>query len=72
MSLTIRPINKEGDVEIWDIQPGKNPKNRKPVGTGKIRASSTIGYVTLITDVELGNAIRIPADWVATLEALDE
>lgn len=72
MSLTIRPIDKEGNVAIYDVQPGKKLKNRKPIGTGKIRASSTIGYVTLVADVELGKVIRIPADWVAILEALDE
>ncbi len=39
-----------------------------PVGTAVVRASANVpGHVTLVASCELGNAIRIPANWIVAL-----
>lgn len=63
--LTLKPDLKDGTVVL--LSPDGDP-----VGVAKAHASRTIpGYVTIVSDTNLGYAIRIPADWLAALEALE-
>lgn len=63
---TITPTDRKGNAVIVD-------DDGKQVGTAVARASKTHpGYVTIIASAELDKAVRVPADWVATLDTLSK
>lgn len=64
MSLTITPDAIVGGVGYATIQNDAGD----PVGAATVRVSKTVpGHVTLVATCELGQAIRVPADWLTTL-----
>lgn len=64
MAVTVQPTARSGEFDLIDDQ-------GKVVGGGVARASSTYpGYVILVASSPLGNAVRVPADWIQKLGEL--